>query len=140
MKTILIAVLLLTTGCANMNHGSTQAISINSYPQGAVVTVDPQNLVGVTPTSLVLKRKYQHVVHINKEGFLPASVVINNHSTGEVWKNIVWVHPIGWIIGGIIDLTTGANKELDTNTVNVTLTPTTLVIDKPTQDITLHVR
>jgi hypothetical protein len=111
------------SGCANMKHGSTQTISINSMPEGAKVLIQPDKEEGITPTKIVLNRKESHVVHINKDGFKPENISLESTSSGEVWKNIVWIHPIGWIIGGTIDLTTGASKELSPENIDVKLTP-----------------
>jgi hypothetical protein len=128
LKTIkIILTLLISTclisGCANMKHGCTQIITINSIPEGAKVLVEPGKEEGITPTKIVLKRKLSYVVHINMDGFKPENISLESSSSGEVWKNIVWIHPIGWIIGGTIDLTTGASKELSPENIDIKLTP-----------------
>jgi len=52
---IVLALISLSTGCASIVKGTTQAVPISSDPSGADVLVDG-NLVGTTPTTVELKR------------------------------------------------------------------------------------
>ena len=64
----LIFVFLLSTGCATIIKGTTQAIPVSSDPAGADILVDGM-LVGTTPSDVEFKRKRDHLVVIEKENY-----------------------------------------------------------------------
>lgn len=116
---MVIAVAIAVTGCATiMNKGGNQRVLVNSIPPGATATIDG-NISVTTPGEVSLKRNKSHVVRIEKDGYQPANVMIDNELSGWVFGNIL----IGGIIGLAIDMSTGAAFKLDPNTISVTLTP-----------------
>ncbi len=113
------AMAIAVTGCATiMNKGGNQRVLINSIPPGATATID--GVISVTtPGEVKLKRNKNHVVRIEKEGYQPANMMIDNELSGWVFGNIL----VGGLIGLAIDMGTGAAFKLDPDTINVTLSP-----------------
>ena len=121
--TLLITSTHLTSGCAYLDHGSTQIISVNSIPDGAIVQVKPGKEEVVTPAKIILKRKSSYIVRIEKNGFKPENISLESSESSSLWRNVVWILPAGMIAGVVVDLTTGARNSLNPEHINVKLTP-----------------
>lgn len=59
------------SGCSTFEQGSSQQVSIYSYPAGADVSIDGV-AVGKTPVSVNLARKVPHEVRLSLEGYREA--------------------------------------------------------------------
>jgi hypothetical protein len=114
----------LLAGCALMDHGTTQVVHIDSAPGGARAVVQPGGAEVVTPGDVVLPRKSSYAVRIAREGYQPTSVALVSTSSGGLWRNLVWIQPLGWLAGILTDVLTGAAYELKPARVDVTLVPT----------------
>lgn len=114
----LLIILGLVSGCATVVKGTTQSIPVNSDPAGAEVLVN-NNVLGVTPTQIKLKRKEDHQVMIRKEGYASATVPVLKSVGGAVWGNVL----AGGLIGWGVDATSGAQYNLSPETIYVTLRP-----------------
>ena len=99
-----------------------QVVSIGSVPQGATVHIAPGNQELRTPGQVALARRYSHTLGFEKDGYESQTAVIEN-PTRDLWRNLIWIHPAGWVIGAIVDLSTGAGYSLEPTEVSVTLTP-----------------
>lgn len=108
----------LVSGCATVVKGTTQAIPVNSDPTGAEVLVN-NNMLGITPTEIKLKRKNDHQVIIRKEGYSTVTMPVLKSVGGAVWGNVL----AGGIIGWGVDATSGAQYNLSPETIFVTLRP-----------------
>jgi hypothetical protein len=117
---IVLALISLSTGCASIVKGTTQAVPISSDPSGADVLVDG-NLVGTTPTTVELKRKTDHLITIQKKDYEPKAVPVVKSVGGAVWGNIL----AGGLIGWGVDAASGAQYDLDPKTIFVRLEQTT---------------
>jgi PEGA domain len=118
-KVYVAAILILfTSGCATIVKGTTQKVPVASDPSNADVFVDG-NLVGQTPTTVVLKRKNDHLVMVQKVGFAPKSVAVVKNVGGAVWGNIL----AGGLIGWGVDAADGSQYNLIPSTVSVKLDP-----------------
>ena len=84
--------------------------------------IRPGNQELQTPGQVPLLRRYSYTLTLRKEGFEPQTAAIQNRSHG-IWRNPVWIHPVGWIAGLIVDLTTGAAYDLEPADISVTLVP-----------------
>ncbi len=71
--TVAAACVFLLQGCAIMARGTSQEIPVTSHPGGAKITVNGKNM-GVTPLSLKLAKKRDHLIRIEKEGYVPIEV------------------------------------------------------------------
>lgn len=124
-RTIILIAAALTSGCATMKYGKTQIVPVDSMPAGAQVTIDQTGQKLTTPGQIVLLRDLSYTVSIEKEGYEKKTIPIVSSASDSLWRNVVWVHPLGWIVGIVVDLRTGAGYELDPNTISVTLTEST---------------
>ena len=109
---VLLAVLALTTlstGCASVVKGTTQDIPVSSEPSGADVLLDG-NFVGTTPTSIKMRRKTDHLVTIQKDGYEARAVPVVKNVGGAVWGNII----AGGLVGWGVDAVSGAQYNLRT--------------------------
>lgn len=80
MKWIASTIVLLTaavafSGCATVQHGSTQRIRVESSPAGAEVFVNRER-AGVTPLDVNLSRSSAHQIRISKDGYREANSVV----------------------------------------------------------------
>lgn len=112
----LLALALLGGGCASIVKGTTQAIPVSSNPTGADVKLDG-NHVGQTPMTVEVKRKTDHLLTIEKQGYQPESVAITRNVGGAVFGNIL----AGGLIGWGVDAMSGAQYNLTPATINLTL-------------------
>jgi PEGA domain len=106
------------SGCATIVKGTTQKVPVASDPSTADIFVDG-NLAGQTPTTVVLTRKHDHLIVIQKAGFTPKSVAVVKDVGGAVWGNIL----AGGLIGWGVDAIDGSQYNLVPSTVSVKLDP-----------------
>lgn len=135
LKTSLFALMLaaglLTTGCATIVKGGTQAIKINSVPDAAVVKIHDmnanQNVVseGVTPHTAVLKKGAgmfkagSYKVIVEKPGYGSKSFMIDGNASGwYIAGNLFFGGLIGWVV---VDPITGAMWNLTPEQIDATL-------------------
>ncbi len=112
------------SGCCMMRNGPTQVVEITSTPTGATAHIQPGNTEIVTPSEVSLKRKTSYyVVTLNKAGYEPTRVRLARTTSG-LWRNLVWIHPVGWVIGIVVDTSTGsAAYELQPQKIDVKMAP-----------------
>jgi hypothetical protein len=109
---------LLYSGCASIVKGTTQAIPVSSDPAGADVKIDG-NKVGQTPMSIDAKRKTDHLITFEKDGYQVESVAVTRNVGGAVFGNII----AGGLVGWGVDAMSGAQYNLTPATINVKLKP-----------------
>jgi PEGA domain len=120
--TVLIAILAMVfSGCALIFKGDSARITFTSNPTQAEVFVDGSP-IGQTTTQAVLKVNQSYTITFRKAGYADQTYVLSNR-IGALW---VVLDVLSGLVPVIIDASTGAWYEFDTNTVNVTLTPQTL--------------
>jgi len=112
----LICLLSLTSGCASIVKGTTQAIPVSSNPSGADVALDG-NKIGQTPISIEVKRKTDHLITISKPGYNTESIAITRNFGGAVLGNIL----AGGLIGWGVDAVSGAQYNLTPTTISMNL-------------------
>ncbi len=109
--TVLVAVtVLMLAGCGTIMHGKKQAISIESQPTGARVTVDG-TAIGTTPLIWPLERKNEHYIRIDLDGYESFEIALNQRISGWVWGNLL----PGAVIGIGLDAVTGGLYNLSPN-------------------------
>ena len=99
---ILFIAIIISSSCATIMLGTTQEVSISSNPSGAMVTNNGLQL-GKTPVLADLKRKGNHNIKIELEGYQPYEVRLARKASGWVFGNIIF----GGIPGLIVDVITG---------------------------------
>lgn len=113
----LISVFLFLTACASIMHGTTQDVGISSTPTAARVLVNGQDM-GTTPVIADLKRKNQHFVRIEMDGYQTYETTLTKKVSGWVWGNIVF----GGLIGLAVDAITGGLYNLTPEQIRAELT------------------
>lgn len=108
----------LLGGCATVLNGVHQDLPFQSDPHGATIRlVSGQSCE--TPCQLEMRRGRDSMVTFTREGYEPATVLIQSRTGGSVAGNIL----AGGIIGGIVDGSNGAANRLYPNPVYVRLAP-----------------
>jgi hypothetical protein len=102
--------------CASIIHGTSQQIGIGSTPSGAKVTVSGQSF-GTTPTIADLKRKDNHIVKIELDGYMPYETTLTKKVSGWVWGNVLF----GGLIGLAVDAISGGLYNLSPEQIQATL-------------------
>jgi PEGA domain-containing protein len=107
---------LFQTGCASIMSGSHQAVSFNSIPDGATITVDGQQL-GQTPLAVKLSRKRNQILEATKEGYKKFTVPLTTGFNVAVLGDLICSGPFGTST----DASTGALYEYQPNQYNIVL-------------------
>jgi hypothetical protein len=117
----LIAGLLPTLdGCATILRGTNHGVGISSQPPGAEVIIDNE-LYGITPVSAKLKRKDNHHIVIQMEGYEPYEIMLTRQTSGWVFGNILFGP--GVVIGIAVDAISGGMYTLSPDQVSADLPP-----------------
>jgi hypothetical protein len=113
-----LSLLLALNGCATIIHGTTQDIGVTTDPTGADLLLDGQQHY-VSPTTITMKRKHDHMLEISKEGYKTEMVDIRGDMSLAVAGNVL----AGGAIGYGIDAATGAQRRLVPEKIEVRLRP-----------------
>lgn len=84
-----VSVVALSAGCASVFKGTDQLITINSEPDGAVVSIDEIS-VGVTPLSTKVKKNHASSITVKKEGYKTQNMPLGKKYDGIALLNIFW--------------------------------------------------
>jgi hypothetical protein len=108
------AVLALSAGgCATITTGTTQAINVDSDPQGAECSLmrSGQQLATVTTPAPVTIKRNQETIHVRckKDGFEEGLVVMNSRYETRSAGNLI----LGGIVGIMVDASSGASSKYD---------------------------
>lgn len=112
----LILICLALNGCASIINGTRQSVGISSNPSGATAKDDEGN-VCITPCSFNLKRRRDHNIVIEKQGYEPAGQAVVSSASGWLWGNLVF----GGVIGLGVDFAAGGAWKLRPEVVSVEL-------------------
>ena len=105
---ILIAIVILTPGCATVHNGRYQQISVVTDPAGATVDVRCGKLqpAAVTPTTVRLPRRVEQCsLTLTRPGFHSETVAFDSTPSGWVWAN--FAAPLA---GGAVGATRGSDQ------------------------------
>lgn len=117
-----LACALMQSGCATVTRGTTEQLMIQSEPSAAQVRLS-NGFTGVTPVAFKVPRKGDVIVTVTKEGYEPAEVTVRSQLSGAGTAGFLGNALIGGIIGGGVDVATGATLAHTPNPVVVTLRP-----------------
>jgi len=106
------------TGCATIVSGTTQQITFQSTPDGAVVRLNGREL-GKTPLTLMLEKKDPQLFTVEKEGFKTYEGSMSTSLDPMFWGNIIF----GGVIGSTTDSASGAMHQYAPDQYMVTLEP-----------------
>jgi hypothetical protein len=117
LKAIFLIAFLMLTGCATIISGRHQEVQVISSPHGAKACTGGQCVT--TPGTLTLRRDTNHAVLVEKDGYMSETVTLTSGVGAAVAGNII----LGGLIGGGIDMASGAAYKLYPETINVALKP-----------------
>jgi len=103
------AALFLLTSCVTMIRGTTQEVSVNTVPTGAMVQFSNGKSC-ISPCKIVASRKNSLSITVTKEGYQPHTTTMIPSLSG-----------VGVILGDIVDYGTGAVYDLQPNPYHVYL-------------------
>lgn len=101
------------SGCATMFCGTSEEVKIESFPPGASVFVNGEN-VGKTPLEVEMNRDSHPLVVLKKDGYADTRVQIKQEWNRTTMLNLLFFPgiPVGFpITGWIIDARSGATSE-----------------------------
>lgn len=113
---LLMLAAVLAFGCATIIHGTTQSVGVSSTPTNAKVIVDGQSY-GNAPVTVELKRKKNHILRIELNGYEAYETTVTHTVSGWVFGNLVF----GGLIGLAIDAVSGGMYELSPDHIHPTL-------------------
>ena len=116
----LVAASLLLPACATVTRGTKETFNINTTPSEAQVSLSNGQSC-VSPCKLKLKRKDAFTVTAKKEGYKDATAEVRSVVKGGGVAGAAGNILIGGIIGGIVDGSSGAMKDLTPNPLQLTL-------------------
>ena len=129
---------LVSIGCMRMIRGQSQIIDVQTNPPGARVTIRPTPGDFESPAKVALSRKPPSTVNVSepgyrdaayivtasKPGYRDAAVPIESNISTDTWiRNLIWIHPLFYGLGLLVDVTSGAAYELRPSSILVVLEP-----------------
>lgn len=119
---ILLTAILFSAGCASITRGSKDTLVIESEPPNADVYLS-NGMQGKTPATFKLPRKNDILVRVKKDGYKEVEVQVLSQISGAGGAGMAGNVILGGLIGGAIDLSTGAMNDLRPNPVIIKLEP-----------------
>ena len=108
------------SGCATVTRGANERFTVTTNPSDAVVRLSTGQ-TGFSPATFTIPRKGDLVVVVTKEGYDRKEIVIKAEVSGGGTAGFLGNAVIGGIIGGAMDIGTGAALSHSPNPLNVTL-------------------
>jgi uncharacterized protein YceK len=103
----LIMIMVLTSGCASITRGTTEAYAVQTKPPGAEVR-SSSGWNCVTPCSVKVKRRGDFVLTMTKPGYEDVTATVTSSIDGAGAAGMAGNVILGGIIGAGIDAGTGA--------------------------------
>lgn len=113
---------LLSTGCATITRGSTEAFVIETKPAGAEAKLS-NGLYCTTPCSIKVKRRGDFVVTLTKKGYETVTATVTSSVDGGGAAGMAGNVILGGVIGAGVDAGTGAMHSHKPNPLVVELVP-----------------
>lgn len=114
--------LLMIAGCGSIVRGTSEDVAVQTDPAGAHVTTDI-GLSCIGPCIIKVPRKKSFTVTAAADGYQSASASVGTRMSGAGAAGLGGNIILGGLIGGGIDLATGAAKDHFPNPVVLILTP-----------------
>lgn len=133
---ILTAVAMAIASCANILHGKTEEISVESDPPGATVVLN-NGMSGVTPFMIQVPRERDLVFHYSLDGYKPVDVfndtnVESKYIAGDWASMLLTGLPFAWVS----DVSSGAAHTHQQLVVTAQLQPDPSFTPRPTPAVT----
>jgi len=114
---------LLVTGCATVTRGTNQAWTVETTPGGAAITTTNGFQCEATPCTFRMPRRSEFDVTITKPGYRTVTTHVTNQVSGAGAAGMAGNVIVGGVIGGVVDVASGAMLEIRPNPLQVTLEP-----------------
>lgn len=120
---LLLSLVMMTTGCATLTKGTSQAVTVDTDPSGAICTLTrdakPLAIVNPTPGSVPVEKAQGTIsVACTKQGFLEAVGNLASEFQAMTFGNILF----GGVVGIVVDAASGAMHRYP-DKVTITLIP-----------------
>lgn len=120
-----LVILLMSSGCATITRGTTEAYNVTSVPSGAFVSFSTGETC-TTPCVLEKKRNEPFVVNIAKEGYEPYDIQVSTETCSNLASTtLANLAMVGSVIWCSLDAILGATQDLFPNPTIATLVPLT---------------
>lgn len=136
---LILPLLALSTGCATVTRGTTEAMIIETDPAGANVVLSTGETC-MTPCTLEKKRKDGFDVTIEKAGFESVEVKVVSQTATAGATGMAGNVIVGGLIGMAVDAGSGATKELSPNPLQVKLVPAAVARENESAEEVLEKR
>lgn len=90
---VILLLAFIITGCCSIMNSTTQKIAVSSNPPGALVTLNGQQK-GSTPITLELKRKVNHKITIQTDGYQPYEIITTRSPSFWVLGDLLFTLPL----------------------------------------------
>ncbi len=112
----------LLSSCATVTRGTHDKLTVRSEPPGAEVVLSSGER-GVTPTVFRKKRTQDFTVTISKPGYQTVTVRVESRFSATGGAAVLGNALVGGVIGGAVDMATGATRGLYPNPIVAELVP-----------------
>jgi hypothetical protein len=133
---ILAFLAMAVASCANIIHGKTEEISVESDPAGATVVLN-NGMSGVTPFMIQVPRERDLIFHYSLDGYHPTEVV-DDTTVESKYITVDWISmlftgvPFAWLS----DVSSGAAHTHETLVVSAQLQPDPSFTPRPSATAT----
>ena len=110
--------------CATVVRGTSQDFAVESTPPGASVTTSNGFACDATPCSFRMPRKNGFTVTVSLPGHDTVTAEVASEISGGGGAAMAGNLLVGGVIGGAVDVSSGAMNDLKPNPLHVTLYPT----------------
>jgi hypothetical protein len=127
MKIITLAALVAAgfavSACATVTRGTNDTWTVNTEPAGAAVKTTNQFACDATPCTFKMPRKSEFSVTITKAGYKTWTGQVTHHVAAGGGAGMAGNVVLGGLIGGVVDISSGAMMDLVPNPLTVKLEP-----------------
>jgi hypothetical protein len=120
---VLAALAVSAGGCASVTRGTTEDVTVQSEPSGAVVRTTKEYSCAATPCVMKVKRKDEFTVMLSKQGYKETHIDVVTRMSGAGGAGLAGNILIGGLIGVGVDAATGATLDHYPNPVFVVMQP-----------------
>lgn len=107
--------------CATITRGSNQQFTVETTPNGARVSTSNGFQCDATPCTFRMARKDPFRVTISKDGYVSQTHEVDSVYDGAGAAGMAGNLVFGGVVGGVVDASSGAMKDLRPNPLVVTL-------------------
>lgn len=118
-----LAVAGMSTACATVTRGTSQAWTVETTPGGASVKTNIGYACDATPCTFKMPRKSEFDVTISKPGYKTYTTHVTHQMSGGGGTAVAGNVIVGGLIGIGVDAATGAGLDLKPNPLKVVLEP-----------------